>query len=65
MTSRYKNPPTGLRPEGIAELEFNYERIAEIAEAMERYTQENAPIPKIWVEELKYRINTVKVLVGP
>jgi hypothetical protein len=65
MNKQYKKPPIGLRPEGIAELVFNYDRIAEITEAMERYTQEDAPILKIWVEELKYRISNVKKLVSP
>ena len=58
----YKKPPLGLRPYWIS-IPL---RIREILEAMQRYANEDKPIPIIWIIELKEqtelydRLNTKK-----
>lgn len=44
-----EKPPIGLMPRTIHELG----RIADIIEAMERYSKAEMPIPCEWIEELK------------
>ena len=49
-------PPLGLMPEDIYDLISNSKRMTEILDAMTRYSEANRPIPIIWVEELRRRI---------
>ena len=46
-------PPLGLRPWNIADNE----RVAEILEAMLRYTKANKDIPEAWMEELVEKVS--------
>lgn len=54
-----KQPPLGLRPENIAIKQFNQDRVMEILEAMDRYSNAQKACPQAWLEELKFRINEI------
>ncbi len=45
----YEKPPLGLEPKWIHDVK----RIREILDAIERYSDANMPIPKVWVDELR------------
>lgn len=45
----YEKPPLGLGPKWIHDVK----RIREILDAIERYSDANMPIPKVWVDELR------------
>jgi hypothetical protein len=47
--SELKKPPIGLKPRWI----HDSQRAKEILEAIERYTDSNMSIPKVWIDELK------------
>lgn len=47
-----EKPPIGIMPKEIWETQ----RIGDILDAMERYSQANQPIPIAWVSELKQHL---------
>lgn len=49
-------PPIGLRPRKIAERTYALSRVAEIGEAITRYTEEHKVIPMEWVNEYNEKI---------
>lgn len=49
-----KKPPLGLKPRWI----HDSQRVEEILDAINRYTDANMPIPKVWLEELKDLFST-------
>lgn len=51
--SEIQKLPIGLMPRRI----HDSERVKEIFDAIERYTDANMPIPKSWIEELKDLFN--------
>jgi len=51
-----EKPPIGLKPKAIYEEQVNIDRIYEISKAMKRYSDEDNPIPKEWVDELYNRM---------
>ena len=55
---REKKPPLGLKPRRIALLQ----RKTEILETMDRYIEENEPIPIEWLEELNEIMEKLKSL---
>ncbi|MBH2008294.1 MAG: hypothetical protein I8H71_01205 [Xanthomonadaceae bacterium] len=48
-------PPLGLRPEAIANKEFNGQRVEEIRQAMGRYIAAGKEFPSEWIQELHLR----------
>ncbi len=51
-----ERPPIGLKPKGLHDEHININRIYEISKAMKRYSDEDLPIPKEWVDELYNRM---------
>ncbi len=50
-------PPLGLKPRFISETQYKNERINDILNAMERYSDNNTVIPVEWVTELRELLN--------
>ena len=50
-------PPLGLKPRFISEAQYKNDRINDILNAMERYSDNNMVIPIEWVTELRELIN--------
>lgn len=48
--------PLGLKPEFIHNMQCNTERMADIIEAMKRYSEAEKPIPLKWITELERRV---------
>ncbi len=44
-----KKPPLGIKPRWL----HDYERMADLADAMQRYEKASCPIPPEWLDELK------------
>jgi hypothetical protein len=53
---KVEKPPLGLEPEKYHTARQNYERIKDIVEAIDRYTDASQPCPKVWITELKQRL---------
>lgn len=49
MIEKRQAPPLGLKPKWIHDAQ----RIREIFEAMERYSDAEKPIPREWIDELR------------
>ena len=50
-----RKPPLGIIPR----WEYDWKRVINILDAMERYAEVREPIPKAWVKELKDRLEVV------
>ena len=58
INDNYKKPPLGLMPKFISIDMYRSNRIGDILDAMERYSNDNIAIPVEWVIELRELLST-------